>query len=224
MPDRALQLHVAPQETSQTQVVVLDDRPIVRAGLRTALGGDGVAHVEDGPLGEAVNLVEAFRPRVVVVVVRGGNVEPFRAVATSKALRADVRVLVLADAVNAADLREAVVAGADSFLLTSAPIAELQRAVQATAKGERVVSPEVAVHLVGSWRPEEPPPQRANLTPRELSVLNLLSEGLTNQQIADRLSVSPRTVKTHVQNLLAKLDSPDRTGAVARGLRLGLIR
>ncbi|HEX2026397.1 MAG TPA: response regulator transcription factor [Nitriliruptorales bacterium] len=214
---------VAPTVT--VTAVVADDRPLVRAGLREALsGGDGDTAVADGSVGEVVDLIETVRPDVLVVVLRGQSPDPFRAVATAKALRDDLRVLVLADEVTAADLREAVVAGADGFVLTSAPLAEIRRAVVATARGERVVSSDVAMHLVGVWRPEHDRPQRAALTARETDVLRLLAEGLTNQQIADRLTLSPRTVKTHVQNLLGKLDVPDRTGAVARGFRLGLLR
>lgn len=210
---------------TRVDILIVDDRPLVRAGLRAALGiGDDVDTVVDGPLDEVTNLVEACKPKVLVVMLRGDDPSPFRVIATSKALRDDLHVLVLADEVTAADLREAVVAGADGFLLTTAPLAELERAVETTARGERVVSPEVAMHLVGTWRPDGPSPQRASLTPRELDVLRLMAEGLTNAQVAERLDVSPRTVKTHVQNLLAKLDMPDRTGAVARGFRLGLLR
>ncbi len=215
------------QETDVTTVVVADDRPMVRAGVRASLTDgdeDQRCEIVDGALSSVVDLVESVRPDVLVVVLRGDDPEPFRAIATTKALRDDIHVLVLADEVTAADLREAVVAGADGFLLTHAPLAEIQRAVLATGRGERIVSPEVAMHLVGSWHPDGQEPQRASLTPRELEVLEHLAEGLTNQQIADRLGLSPRTIKTHVQNLLAKLDVPDRTGAVARGFRLGLIR
>lgn len=210
---------------TRVDVLIVDDRPLVRAGLRAALRVDEhVDTVVDGSLDDVTDLVEAWKPKVLVVMLRGDDPAPFRVIATSKALREDLNVLVLADEVTAADLREAVVAGADGFLLTTAPLAELERAIEATARGERVVSPEVAMHLVGTWRPEGSAPQRASLTPRELDVLRHMAEGLTNAQIAERLDVSPRTVKTHVQNLLSKLDTPDRTGAVARGFRLGLIR
>ena len=214
----------ATSQAVDTLALVVDDRPLVRAGVLTALGERADDEVIEADLADAVNLVEAYKPQVLIVVLHGDDPEPFRTIATTKALRDDLHVLVLADEVTAADLREAVVAGADSFLLTSAPLAELERAVETTAGGERVVSPEVAMHLVGTWRPDDPDNKRAQLTPRELDVLELLTEGLTNAQIADRLDVSPRTIKTHVQNLLAKLDVPDRTGAVARGFRLGLIR
>lgn len=210
------------ERVTTATAVVVDDRPMIRAGMLAVLGEDAV--LADGELNQAAELVELHRPDVVIVMLRGDLPEPYRTIATVKALRGDVHVLALADEVTAADLREAVVAGADGFLLTKAPLPELRDAVAATARGERVVSPEVAVHLVGTWRNDADAPQRAQITQRELDVLRLLAEGLTNAQAADRLGLSPRTVKTHVQNLLTKLDAPDRTGVVARAFRLGLIR
>lgn len=215
----------------ETTAAVIDDRPVVRAGIRTALeasasvsdAAEEVGHVVDGSVGRISELVEEHHPAVVVIPLRHDDPTPFRAIATAKALREDVRVLVLIDEVEATGLREAVVAGADGFLISSAPLAELRRSVVSTARGERVVSPEVALHLAGAWRPESDRSPHASITPRELEVLEHLAEGLTNADIAERLGVSPRTVKTHVQNLLAKLDTRDRTGAVARAFRLGII-
>jgi len=122
------------------------------------------------------------------------------------------------------DMREAVIAGVDSFLLASAPVGEVRDAAVATARGDRIISSSIAMQLAGSWRTEPHATGAASLTPRELEVLQLLAEGLTNDRIGERIGLSSRTVKTHVQNLLLKLDAGDRTGAVARGFRLGLIR
>ena len=212
------------QRVRTATIVVADDRPMIRAGILAALAlDDNLVVAADCPLRLAVEAVETHRPDVMVVVLREGDPEPFRAMAAAKALRDELHVLSLADNVTSSGLREAVIAGTDGFLLTHAPLAEVASAIAATARGERVVSPEVAVHLVGSWRSSDGP-DRASLTPREMDVLELLAEGMTNSDVGARLEVSPRTVKTHVQNLLAKLDVPDRTGAVARGFRLGLIR
>jgi DNA-binding NarL/FixJ family response regulator len=211
-------------------VLVLDERPVFRAGIRAALSaspnGDvaaAIGPVLDGSPGRVADLVEEHHPDVIVVALRQDDPTPFRVIATAKALREGVRVLTLIDDVTGSELREAVVAGADGFLVTTAPLAELRRGVVSTARGERVVSPEVALHLAGAWRPDSERSPHASITPRELEVLELLAEGLTNAQIAERLKVSPRTVKTHVQNLLSKLDTRDRTGAVARAFRLGII-
>jgi DNA-binding NarL/FixJ family response regulator len=203
-------------------VLVCDARPVVRAGLRTVLAGMEV--VGDCSLEDAVEQVAVSAPTVLLAGLRDDDPATFRTVAAAKGVREALRVLVIADAATVVDLREAVIAGVDSFVLTSASVEELRDAVARTARGERIVSPSIAMQLAGSWRQDRREPGASALTPRELEVLQLLAEGLTNQQVGSRLGLSARTIKTHVQNLLSKLDVPDRTGAVARGFRLGLIR
>ena len=204
------------------RILICDDRPLVRVGLATLL-----AHVEvvgEGSIDETLERVAGTRPDVLVLGLRDDDPRTFHAAAQAKARHERLRVLVVADAATVIELREAVIAGVDSFLLTSASADELRAAAQRTAAGERVISPSIAEQLSGVWREEPRDRGVTQLTPRELEVLQLLAEGLTNQQVGSRLELSPRTVKTHVQNLLVKLDTPDRTGAVARGFRLGLIR
>ena len=203
-------------------VLVCDARPVVRAGLRAVL--DGVEVVGDCTFDDALEQISRFAPTVLVAGLRDDDPTTFRTIAAVKAVSADLRVLVVADGATVIDLREAVIAGVDSFVLTSAPVEELRDAVARTARGERIISPSIAMQLAGTWRQDRREPGASSLTPRELEVLQLLAEGLTNQQVGARLGLSGRTVKTHVQNLLLKLDAPDRTGAVARGFRLGLIR
>ena len=210
--------------TEVATVVVADARPTVRAGLRAILSGDDFDVVADAAFGDAVDQVTSTGPQVLVVGLRDDDPETFRIVATAKAVRDDLTAVVVADGATVIDLREAVIAGVDSFLLSTATADELRDAVTRTAKGERIVSPSIAMQLAGSWRQDAPDRGAAALTSRELEVLQLLAEGLTNQQVGQRLGLSARTVKTHVQNLLVKLDVPDRTGAVARAFRLGLIR
>ncbi|MDX1658903.1 MAG: response regulator transcription factor [Nitriliruptorales bacterium] len=209
--------------TGTISVVIADDRPVIRGGVAAVLDRD-LDIVADCDLDHLVEIVEREQPDVVVMTVRENDPDPFRVVASVKSLRPDTKVLVVGDGASVVDLREAVIAGVDSYLLTNAPPAEIVSAVQATAAGERTVSPEVAMQLAGSWKDAPIDDEGTSLTPRELEVLQLLAEGLTNAQVGERLGVSARTIKTHVQNLLAKLDVPDRTGAVARGFRLGLIR
>jgi len=214
---------VAP--TTTTTTVICDDRPIIRLALEAIVRGiDGLRVVDRSEVTRLPEVVRRTRPGLLVLACRENDPDPFRAVAAARALSPDTQVVAIVDAASVVDLREAVVAGVDSLLLSTAPVQELRRACEATAAGERVVSPQIALQLAGSWRPASERSQPAALTPRELEVLQLLAEGMTNQIIGDRLGVSPRTIKTHVQNLLSKLDTPDRTGAVARGFRLGLIR
>jgi DNA-binding NarL/FixJ family response regulator len=220
---------VAPPEATEvaattTTVLVADGRPVVRAGLGAVLGGETLELLGGCSLEETVERVTADRPQVLVVGLRDDDPETFRVVATAKAVQDDLHALVVADGATVIDLREAVIAGVDSFLLSSVSAEELRDAVERTGRGERIVSPSIAMQLAGSWRQEPRESGASALTARELEVLQLLAEGLTNQQVGTRLGLSARTVKTHVQNLLVKLDVPDRTGAVARAFRLGLIR
>ncbi len=211
-----------PAAANDATVLICDARPVVRAGLRAVLGDLDL--VGDCDLDRAAEHLERLEPTILVAGLRDDDPATFRAIAAAKNAHDGLRVLVVADAATVIDLREAVIAGVDSFLLSSAPVDELRDGVVRTARGERIVSPSIAMQLAGSWRGEPREPGASALTPRELEVLQLLAEGLTNQQVGSRLGLSGRTVKTHVQNLLGKLDVPDRTGAVARAFRLGLIR
>jgi DNA-binding NarL/FixJ family response regulator len=204
------------------RVVVSDARPVVRAGLCAAI--EPVADVTDVPLEHAVARVLADGPDVLVTGLRIDDVETFKVVAGANAGLPALKVLIVADGATVIDLREAVIAGVDSFVLASSPVGEVRDATVRTARGERIISPSIAMQLAGTWRQDPREAGASALTPRELEVLQLLAEGLTNERIGERIGLTSRTVKTHVQNLLVKLDVPDRTGAVARGFRLGLIR
>lgn len=211
--------------TATTTAVVVDDRPLVRAGLATILEhGNDISVVAANPLADLVASVRAIQPSVVVVGIPTDDVDPFRPIAAANAISNVLYVLALTDRADGIDLREAVIAGVDSFLLTSSTATELRDAALATSRGERIVSPEIAMELAGSWRTDPRRGRQPALTPRESEVLELLAEGMTNQQVGAALGLSARTIKTHVQNLLTKLNAPDRTGAVAQAFRTGLLR
>jgi DNA-binding NarL/FixJ family response regulator len=215
----------SPRNQRITTVLVTDSRPVVRAGLLAVLSGaDGLEALGEVDLEGAIEEIGRTMPDVLVSGLRDDDPQTFRTVASAKSLHEGLKVMVVADSVTVIDLREAVIAGVDSFLLSTSQPQELRDAVHQTAQGERIVSPTIAMQLAGAWRNEPSDASASALTPREIEVLQLLAEGLTNQQAGARLGLSARTVKTHVQNLLVKLDVPDRTGAVARAFRLGLIR
>jgi DNA-binding NarL/FixJ family response regulator len=221
----APQTQQQPPSTRTATVVVADDRPLVRAGLQALVeGGEHLSLSECCDLSEMVSAVERHLPSVLVAAIRESDPDPFTQVARAKALHPALNILVITDGASVMDLREAIVAGVDSLLLFDAGVDEIVEGVIATARGERVVSPSIAMQLAGTWRHERGASTTSSLTPRELEVLQLLAEGMTNKEIGEHLGLSARTIKTHVQNLLGKLDSPDRTGAVARGFRMGLIR
>lgn len=202
--------------------VIADDRPVLRAGLRTALSS--VASVTaDTSLSGLVATIRADRPDVLVVGVDPERTELFEAVGTATTRDPDLRVLALTDTTSMVTLRRALLAGVDSVLLTDATLTQIADAVLATAGGERVVAPDIAMALATSTQ-EDPSHATGGLSARELQVLSLLAEGLTNREVGEELELSSRAVKTHVQRLFRGLDVSDRTAAVAEGLRQGLIR
>lgn len=204
-----------------TSVVIADDRPVVRAGLEVMLSTLAVRATL--PLTGLPGTIADHEPDLVVVGVRDDDPSAFAAVAAITARQPDLPVVAVADSATVIELREAVIAGIGSFLLTSANADELRDAVLRTFAGERVVSPSIAMQLAGGWRPSEATAAASSVTRQELEVLRLAADGLTNDAIATELGIGARTVKTRVQNLLTKLDVADRTAAVARALRLGLI-
>jgi DNA-binding NarL/FixJ family response regulator len=207
---------------STRTAVVAASRPLVRAGLRAATASDGVVVAASTEPSSLADAVEVHEPDLVVVAVTAVDVDPYSEIARVMSIDPACHVLAIVEDASVIDLREAIVAGVQSLLLADVELDELRDAIIGTVDGERVLAPEVAVQLADSWTADRAD-VRAQLTARELEVLQHLAEGRTNAQVADELGVSPRTVKTHVQNLLAKLDTPDRTGAVAQGFRRGLI-
>lgn len=202
-------------------VVIADDRPVLRAGLRTALSS--VASVTaDTSLSGLVATTRADRPDVLVVGVAPDDTEPFDAVARATTRHPELRVLALTDTTSVVTLRRALLAGVDSVLLTDATLAQIADAVVATAGGERVVAPGIAMALATGSQ-GDPSQATGGLSARELQILTLLADGLTNREVGEEFELSSRAVKTHVQRLFRGLDVSDRTAAVAEGLRQGLI-
>lgn len=209
-------------EARTRTAVVAASRPLLQAGLETAVRGAGLTVRGTATPESLVMTVADSRPDLVVVAISDDGGDPFSEIARITTVHPDCSVLAITEAASIIELREAIVAGVQSLLLASCTLDELHDAITQTAAGSRVLAPEVALQLAGSWS-AEPANGESQLTARELQVLQWLAEGLTNASIAEELDLSPRTVKTHVQNLLVKLDARDRTGAVAQGFRRGLI-
>ena len=172
-------------------------------------------------LAEGVALVEASTPDVLVSDFRLADGDIPDRLAEMQERSPDTRVLVFTGWPDEGTFLESMAAGAVGFLDKAAPFDEFIDAIRRVANGEVVVAPRFLPALTRRATSQK---DATALSRRELEVLQLLAEGLTNQQVGARLGLSARTVKTHVQNLLVKLDVPDRTGAVARAFRLGLIR
>jgi DNA-binding NarL/FixJ family response regulator len=210
------------------RVVLVDDHPVVRRGLRALL--EELPELE--PVGEAADGAEALRllerlaadgrPRPDVVLMdlqMGSGLHGVEATRRITALPDPPAVLILTTYSTDADILSAVEAGATGYLLKDAPPEELAAAVCAAARGDTVLAPPVAARLLGRSRSGRPV-----LSPRELEILELLAEGLPNRQISRRLFISEATVKTHLVHIYGKLGVDSRTAAVAAAMQTGLIR
>lgn len=203
------------------RILLVDDHPVVRMGLRGMLDAEPDLTV----VGEASSGAEGFdqalalTPDIVLMDLRmpgGDGVE-----ATGRILAAvpGVRVMVLTTYESDRDILRAIEAGAAGYLLKDASPKELADAVRAADRGETVLAPSVASTLVRQVRSPAPPA----LSVRETEVLKLVASGLTNADIGKRLFISEATVKTHLLRVFNKLDVADRTAAVTTAMRHGLL-
>lgn len=198
------------------RILIVDDHQLAREGLKAVLAGDGLEVVGEATSGEeAVALVAQLVPDVVLMDVRlGPGIDGLEATRRIAALGLPSRVLMLSLHDMPAYVREALAAGAAGYVLKDASISELRGAVGQVMAGQSVM-PLTLINaaLRESEREVRPADALASLTPREREVLAQIAEGLTNKEIARQLSVSPATVKAHVERIIAKLGVSDRTQA-----------
>jgi len=205
-----------------TRLVLVDDHPVVRAGLRALLAGqpdlEVVGEAADAPAAEEV--VRRTRPDLVLMDLNLGSGPGGVAVtATLRALPYPPQVLILTTYDTEADILAAVDAGAAGYLLKDAPPAELYRAVRGTARGETVLAPAITARLV-----RRATASAQQLTGREVEIVELLAQGLANKELARRLLVSEATVKSHLAQIYRKLGVDNRAAAVATAIEQRIIR
>lgn len=208
------------------RLLIVDDHPVVRDGLRGIFEAtDGLEVVgEAGDGSTALSMALALDPDVVLMDLRMPGVGGVDAIRSLRERSVRARVLVLTTYDSDSDVLPAVQAGATGYLLKDAPSSELIRAVRSAHRGEAVLSPSVAGTLMTQVGSVEAAPERPTLSPREVQVLRLVAAGKTNREAAAALFVSETTVKTHLLHLYAKLDVRDRAAAVDAAHRLGLLR
>lgn len=202
-------------------VLLVDDHPVVREGLKGMLDGEPGLDV----VGEAADGDAAFRyaaelqPDVVLMDLRmpgGSGVEATRRITS---LTPAPAVLVLTTYDTDHDILSAVEAGATGYLLKDTPRSELVRAIREAAAGGTVLAPVVAAKLLGRKRTQT----RVELTTRELEVLALVANGQTNAEIGQALYIGEATVKSHLLHAFAKLGVDDRTAAVTTAIARGIL-
>ena len=218
------------------RVLLADDQTLIRAGFKVILDSQpGVEVVGEARTGaEAVELARTTRADVVLMDIRMpemDGVEATRRIVADDDL-AGVRILVLTTFENGDNVVRALRAGASGFLGKNVEPADLVRAVQTVASGEALLSPQATGALIGRFlsRPElEPVPEAelariAALTDRERQVLVLVAHGLSNEEIAERLYLSPLTARTHVYRAMTKLGVRDRAQLVVLAYQRGIVR
>lgn len=209
------------------RVLIVDDHPIVRDGLRGVFDGEpGFEVVGEAADGEqAVVRAAQTAPEVVLMDLRMPRMGGVEAIRRLRADQPGVRVLVLTTYDTEADVLPAIEAGATGYLLKDAPREDLIRAVRAAADGQPVLAPTVAQRLMTRvQRPAAAPPASDALTEREVEVLRLVASGATNRESARRLFISEATVKTHLLHVYGKLGVRDRAAAVAEAYKRGLLQ
>lgn len=207
------------------RVMVVDDHPMwTQAVARdlSAAGLDVVATASDGAA--AVRIALATRPQVIVMDLQMPELSGVQATEQILAALPDTRVLVLSASGEQQDVLDAVKAGATGYLVKSASAEELLSAVRQTAEGDASFTPGLAGLLLGEYRrlasgAADDGPQ---LTERETEVLRMVAKGLTARQVATRLTISPRTVQNHLQNVMTKLQVHTRAGLVRYAIESGL--
>ncbi|GHE24953.1 DNA-binding response regulator [Streptomyces vinaceus] len=204
------------------RLLLADDHPVVRAGLRAVLDTepDFAVVAEAATAERAVELAASEPVDVVLMDLQfGTGMHGSAATAAITAAAGAPRVLVLTTYDTDADILATVEAGASGYLLKDAPPEELAAAVRTAAAGQSALAPAVALRLMDRMRT----PAQA-LTKRELEVLQLVADGLSNQQISKKLFLSQATVKSHLVHIYAKLGVDSRTSAVAAATSRRLIR
>lgn len=207
------------------RVLLVDDHAVVRQGLRAYLELQPDIEVcgESGSAAHAAELAARLKPDVALVdmVMPGGDgIEATRGI---RAVSPATQVVILTSLTDEASVRPALEAGAVSYQLKDVAGAELVECIRSAARGESRLHPRIAASLVRTLRGEGKPDPLAQLSARERDVLLLIADGLSNQVIAERLGIGEATVKTHVGNLLAKLELADRTQAAVWAWRHGLV-
>jgi DNA-binding NarL/FixJ family response regulator len=222
-----------PQPTTEAiTVVIADDQRVVREGLTMVLGlmpgVEIVGAASDGE--EALALARELKPDVILMDLRMPRCDGVEATRRITEGQPDTKVVVLTTYADDHSVIQALRAGACGFLTKDAASPQIAAALQAAKRGEAAIDPAVQHHLVKAiartaplqWEPPDQARLPDGLTPREAAVLALIAEGLSNAEIADRLTVTETTVKSHINHLYGKTGVRDRAQAVAYAYRHGL--
>lgn len=210
-----------------TRLLLADDHRMLRDSLRRSMeenGFDVVGEAGDGA--EAVQLAQDLRPDVVLMDVSMPNLDGVEATRQITRLVPECQVVMLTMHADGEVMARAIQAGAIGYLVKDCAITDVMSAVRLAASGESVLSPDLALSMLADVKktPIDPGNGHAPVSAREEQVLQLVADGLSLPEVAAALFISVKTVKNHLASIYAKLDARDRTQAVLRGVRMGIIR
>jgi len=208
--------------------MLVDDHTIVRNGIRAYLevlpDMEIIAEAESGT--QAVKMAEDLAPDVVLMDLKMPEMDGVEATWRVRQVSPRSQIIILTSYHEDSHIFPAIKAGALSYILKNVDPEQLASAIRSAARGEAILSPKVASRLIGEWRDDrsEGMQDYMQLTDREQEVLALIAEGLSNAEIAARLVISEKTVKSHVSNILSKLHLADRTQVAVFAWREGIIK
>ncbi|MEV4379867.1 response regulator transcription factor [Streptosporangium sp. NPDC049644] len=211
------------------RIVIADDQAMVRAGLKLVVESEpDMEVVGEAPDGvEAIAVVRRTKPDIVLMDISMPRMDGLTAAKQLLGQPESPKIIMLTTFDTDENLYTALRAGTSGFLLKVSPPEQLVDAIRVVIAGDALLDPAVTTRVIASFAGRHdpaPPPQLADLTPRELEVLRSLARGLTNSEIAGKLFVGEATVKTHVARVLMKLHLRDRAQAVVFAYESGVVR
>jgi DNA-binding NarL/FixJ family response regulator len=211
------------------RLMLADDHRMLREGLRRSLtdeGFDVVGEASDGE--EAVRLADGIRPDVILMDVTMPDVDGVEATRRIHQQYPEIRIVMLTMHADQSVIAEALRAGASGYLVKDCSTDEIAEAVRLAASDESSLSPELATAMLDEVRRIDPDSVEDDadrvVTKREVEVLQLIADGCSTPEVAERLYISQKTVKNHLASIYHKLDARDRTQAVLQAVRMGIVR
>lgn len=209
------------------KILIVDDHPVVREGIGSMLKRESdfkiVGEAANGQ--EAIDKARELEPDVILMDLRMPEVDGVEAITRIKASMPDIKFIILTTYSDDEYIFRGIAAGARAYLLKDAPRDELFKAIRAVSRGESLIQPVVASRVLDKLAElSRKAPAGETLSDREVEVLRLMAKGVSNKDIADQLSITQSTVKTHITSIFQKLDVTTRTEAVTTALKKGIIQ
>lgn len=212
-------------DPSKIRLMLADDHRMLREGLRRSMAERGfeiVGEARDGA--EAVELSAAVRPDVILMDVTMPEMDGVEATKLIKQRQPEVRIVMLTMHADQDILAEAIRNGANGYLVKDCSTDEIASAIETVAGGETALSPRLAASMLAEVRRQDGQSEAERvITKREEEVLQLIADGCSTPEVAERLYISQKTVKNHLASIYQKLDARDRTQAVLQAVRMGIV-